>query len=151
MNPTPLSLLAATLFCALAPTAQAGVDEPSTVREVRRTNPSTSLNEDGVRPLDGSRKPVPEIERDVVKPEPRKPKAARTADDEVVRPGNSTFKPDRSGEEAAPTLRKPPKPQKAAAAKRAPGPDRGGQAVSEDPASRASEAGRPMREGRVDK
>jgi hypothetical protein len=153
MNRTASTLLAAALLSALATAGLAGVDEPSTVREVRRTNPSTSLNEDGVRPLDGSRKPVPSIEHDVVLPDARKPRQTRSADDEVVRPGKNTFKPERFGDDGAGTARKPaakaPKP--AATVKRAPGADRGGQAVSEDPASRANEASRPPREGRIDK
>lgn len=148
MNASLMSLAAA---AALLPLGQprAGVDEPRTApTELRRTVPSTALDDAGVRPLDRSRKPVPAIEQDVVLPEPRPPRRTRSADDEVVRPGVNAFRPERALDDALAPPKKPAGTQKAAPPSMR---DRDRRSrIAEDPAGRAYESGRPTREGRVE-
>ena len=72
------------------------------------------------------------------------------ADDEFVRPGGAVFRPERALDDVFAAPKAPGKPRvRASPASVAP---RAGQAnrreLAEDPAGRASESGRPAREGR---
>jgi hypothetical protein len=153
-----LTILAVTAALLSVPAlqAQAGVDEPSTVRDVRRTISSTALDDDSVRPLERSRKPVPAIEHDVVLPEPRRVKHGRDADSEVVRPNATVFRPERSLDDGLTTTKKPVsvKPQKITTQpKAAPlaAVDGRHRSASEDPVGRANESGRSSREGKPER
>ena len=140
---TNLAIIAAALLGGPVVAAQAGVDEPPAVRqEAHRFNPSTSLDDDSVRPLNRSRKPVPAIEQDVFEPQPRAPKHARSADDEQVRPGAPLFRPERSLDDFFSVAK--PRPQRAAKPVLTPR----SRNAAEDPAGRASESGKPAREGK---
>jgi hypothetical protein len=149
------SLTLTGLLSGMALAAQAGVGEPAYFIPVNGiVRPSTALDDESVRPLDRSRKPQPAIEQDIVLPEPRPPRQSRNADDELVLPGGPGFRPERALDDAfalppraapvrrtfdnAPSVRVPRFPE-------AP------KAVAEDPAGRASEAGKPSRKGRAER
>jgi hypothetical protein len=149
MNHAPSVTLAA-LLTGAALAAHAGVDEPSTpIAQRPDARLSTALDDDAVRPLDRSRKPLPAIEHDVVRPEPKRPRQTRSADDEFVRPGGSVFQPERALDDlfAHPAVGKRPRATASPALAPRPG-QPGRRELAEDPAGRASESGRPAREGR---
>jgi hypothetical protein len=144
------SLTLAALLAGTALTGMAGVDEPTAIAERAGARPGTALDDEQVRPLDRSRKPIPAIEHDVVRPEPKRPKQTRSADDEFVRPGGAVFQPERALDDVFAAPKAPGKPRvRASPASLAPHagqPNR--RELAEDPAGRASESGRPAREGR---
>jgi hypothetical protein len=138
-----LAIIAAAVLGAPLLAARAGVDEPPAPREaVWHTAPSTALDDSGVRPLNGSRNPIPAIEHDIVEPQPHPTRRTRSADDELVRPVAPMFYPERSLDDSLAL----PRGQHGSAAA-----GRSQRDAAEDPAGRASEAGKPTREGKAER